>query len=368
MVIDPLAARGVVIEPPSAATLARFAAAGVAVKPARLIDVTTAGTRYDVMKAALDVLLSAPEFDLVLAVVGSSARFHPELAVKPIIDSAGAGKPLAACLVPEAPEALAALGAAGVPNFRTPEAAADAIAAALKRRAPRTVIASAARGAAASAGRFLDELEAYELLDRLGIARAPSLALAADIAQVPALPFRYPVVVKALAAEIAHKTEAGGVVLGVRDGDALIGAICQIRDAVVTRRPDVRLEKVLVQPTISGLGEALIGYRVDPDVGPLVMVAAGGIFTEIYRDRSLRLAPVDLATAQEMIAEVRGFLPLTGFRGKPKGDLAAVARAIVALSGLALTDAGVTECEINPLIVRAEGEGVAAVDALVKLR
>src|SRR5207237_6292910 len=106
MVIDPLSVRGVTIEPPSAETLARFAAAGIAVKPARLVDLTTAGTRYDVMKAALDILLTAPEFDLVLAVVGSSARFHPELAVQPIIDSAGAAKPLAAFLVPAAPEAV----------------------------------------------------------------------------------------------------------------------------------------------------------------------------------------------------------------------------------------------------------------------
>ena len=91
------------------------------------------------MKATLDILLAAPEFDLVLAVVGSSARSQPEIAVRPIIDSAGAGKPLAAFLVPDAPEALAALSRAGVPSFRTPEACADAIAAALARRAPQPI-------------------------------------------------------------------------------------------------------------------------------------------------------------------------------------------------------------------------------------
>ena len=95
-------------------------------KPARIVDVTLAGARYDVMKAALDILTTAPEYDLILPVIGSSARFHPELAVKPIVDSAGAAKPLAACLVPDAPEALAMLSEAGVPNFRTPEACADA--------------------------------------------------------------------------------------------------------------------------------------------------------------------------------------------------------------------------------------------------
>src|SRR5207237_10004464 len=136
MVVDPLSLRGLAIEPPSAATLARLAAAGIKVQPARLVDLTTAGTRYDVMKAALDIITTAPEFDLVLAVVGSSARFHPELAVKPVIDSAGAGKPIAAFIVPDAPQALAQLSAAGIPSFRTPEACADAVAAALRRRVP----------------------------------------------------------------------------------------------------------------------------------------------------------------------------------------------------------------------------------------
>jgi succinyl-CoA synthetase beta subunit len=119
---------------------------------------------------------------------------------------------------------------------------------------------------------------------------------------------------------------------------------------------------------VSGLGEVLVGYRVDADVGAFVMVAAGGVLTEIYRDRSLRLAPVDLETAQNMMAEVRGLAPLAGYRGKPKGDLDALARAIVALSRLAAMDhPNVMEAEINPLIVRPAGQGVVAVDALVKL-
>src|SRR4030095_6182016 len=131
MVVDPLAMRGVEIAQPEPETFARLAAKGVEVTPARIVDLTVAGARYDVYKAALDALTTAPEFDIVLAVVGSSARFHPELAVKPIIDSADASKPIAAFLVPEAPKALAQLAASGVPCFRTPEACADAIAAAL---------------------------------------------------------------------------------------------------------------------------------------------------------------------------------------------------------------------------------------------
>ena len=222
MVIDPLASRGVTIEPASAATLARLAGAGIEVKPARLVDLTIAGARYQTMKATLDILLAAPEFDLVLAVVGSSARAQPEMTVRPIIDSAGAGKPLAAFLAPDAPEALAALSRAGVPNFRTPEACADAIAAALARRTPQPYSPSSSRDTDASprAGRdgtMLDELAAGARLERLGIARAPSVALDADIAQAPRLPFPFPVAVKLLSAEVAHKSDVGGVVLGVAD-------------------------------------------------------------------------------------------------------------------------------------------------------
>ena len=118
---------------------------------------------------------------------------------------------------------------------------------------------------------------------------------------------------------------------------------------------------------VAGIGEALIGYRVDHEAGPLVMVAAGGVMTEIYRDRSLRLAPVDLATARAMIAEVKAFAMLKGFRGKPAGDLDALAHAIVALSQLALQDdPPIAEAEVNPLIVRPDG--VVAVDALIRTK
>ena len=366
MVIDPLARRGVTIAPASSTTLERLAAAGITVRPARLVDLTVAGARYETMKSALAILLEAPEFDLLLAVVGSSGRTQPEATVRPIIEGAAAGKPLAAFVVPEAPEALALLSRAGLPSFRTPEACADAIAAALSRRAPRPLTACSSSPAPED-GRVLDELAAGDLLDRIGIARAPAVALDAGIVRPPPLPFPYPVAVKVLSAEFAHKTDVGGVVLDVADGAALCAAIGQIRKDLAERMPGASLARVLVQPMLSGLGEVLVGYRVDRDVGPLIMVAAGGIWAETLRDRSLRLAPVDLDAAREMIFELRSLLPLAGDRGRPKGDLDALARAIVALSRLA-DNAQVAEAEINPLIVRPAGEGVVAVDALVKLR
>jgi succinyl-CoA synthetase beta subunit len=203
------------------------------------------------------------------------------------------------------------------------------------------------------------------LLDRLNVPRSPAVALDATIGAAPALPFAYPVAVKVLSADIPHKTEAGGVALDVRDGEALVTAIRAMRETV-RQRTGITPQRVLVAPMTAGIGEALVGYRIDREVGPLVMVAAGGVQTEIYRDRSLRLAPVDLATAYEMIGEVRAFAMLQGFRGRPAGDIDALARTIVALSKLAVqAQPVVAEAEINPLIVRQDG--VVAVDALVKL-
>jgi acyl-CoA synthetase (NDP forming) len=357
-----LATRGITITQPSPDTYARLAAAGIKVAKARIVDLTIAGAHYEAVKGTLDILLSAPEFDLVVTVIGSSARSQPEKSVKPLIDSASATRPLAAYLVPDAPAALAQLAAAGMPAFRTPEACADAVAAALRRRPPRGE--GTRVPALGGEGRLLDELEAYALLDRVGIAHAPSVAVDVAARVAPPLPFAYPVAAKVLSAEIAHKSDIGGVALGIADGVGLIEAIGKMTAAVAAHGRG--LDRVLVQPMVAGVGEALVGYRVDRDVGPLVMVAAGGVFTEIYRDRSLRLAPVDLDTAREMIAEVRGFALLSGYRGKPAGDLDALAQTIVALSQLA-HDETVLEAEINPLIVRPAGEGVTAVDALVWL-
>ena len=363
MAVDQLGIRDVIVQPPSPDTLRRLAEAGLPAVPGRVLDLTLAGTRYDVMKGALDTLLAAPEFDLVLAVVGSSARYQPQLAVQPIIDCAASTRPLAAMIVPDAPEALTRLTAAGIPCFRSPEACGDAIAAVLGRRTP-TVAAKVERRRTSSA-RTLSEAQAYALLDELGVARAP--ALVAPLAgPVPPLPFDFPVAVKVCSPDIPHKTEVGGVVLNLKSAAELDTALGTLRANLAQRAPDAHCDEVLVQRMCRGLAEVLIGYRVDPEAGPMVMLAAGGIWAEVARDRSLRLAPVGLETAREMIGEVRALKPLTGLRGSTRGDLDALAQAIARLSRLGSgAHPGVLEAEINPLLVLAEGGGVLAVDALV---
>lgn len=372
MAVDQLGIRGVNVVAPSAETLQKLADAGIDAGGGRIIDLTLAGTKYEVMKGTLDILMNAPEFDFILATVGSSARYQPDLAVKPVSDSVNgplsvSTKPLACFVVPEAPEALNRLTAAGVPNFRTPECCGDVIAAALSRRAPNAVIAPA--NTAQGKLRTHNEADAYGLFSDAGIAHAPFVVLSVD-QPVPTLPFAYPVVAKVLHADIAHKTDVGGVVIPINNADELRAAMLRIRSDVeahfIGNVPGINVEKILVQAMTRGVGEVLIGFKRDADVGPVVMLAAGGVLTEIYRDRSLRLAPITLDVAHDMIAEVKALQALAGYRGRARGDLNAVAKTLVAVSQLAMLETvTVMEAEINPVMVLPEGEGAIAVDALL---
>ncbi|PMS30156.1 6-carboxyhexanoate--CoA ligase [Trinickia symbiotica] len=363
MVVDQLGVRDVVVQPASPETLKKLEAAGIPGNAGRVLDLTLAGTRYEIMKAALGIMLDAPEFDMVIAVVGSSARFNPDLAVKPILDSADHVKPLLAMLVPDAPQALAQLTQAGVPCFRSPESCADAVSAVLARRS--SGVGPASGHPTSSEGHAISEAQAYEVLDILSVPHAPYVTLPLR-GPAATLPFEYPVAAKVCSGQILHKTEVGGVLLGIRNETELAQALVTLGNNLEVRAPGVQCDDVLVQPMRRGLAEVLLGYRVDPEAGPVVMLAAGGIWAEVLRDRSIRLAPVPLETAREMVAEVRLLQTVAGMRGKERGDLEALAQTIVNLSQLALRpDLRICEAEVNPLMVMREGEGVMAVDALV---
>jgi acyl-CoA synthetase (NDP forming) len=365
MVVDALAVRGATIAAPAPETVQRLAELGVDADGSGLIDLTLAGTTYASIKAVLDVMVEAPGFDAVVAVPGSSARFTPEVSVAPIVECAGGSTPLAAFVVPAAPDALALLRAGGIGAFRTPEACADAITAVFTRRAvgPSVAIATPPAGVSPVP---LDENDSYAVLEEMGVECAPRAVV--ELAGLPSvLPVPGPVAVKLIDASVAHKSDVGGVVLGVADGAELAEAAGRIRDEVGECRPGLPVDRVLVQQMVTGVAEALIGFRRDPDVGPVVVVAAGGVLTELYRDRSVRPAPVDVAEARAMIGEVTAFRAVDGYRNLPRGDLDALARAVSAVSRLALRRPVVAEAELNPVLIRPDGDGVVAVDAVVRI-
>ena len=322
-------------------------------RDAPIIDLTMAATT-DQYAQVLGALLASPECDAVLAVVGSSAMFHPQLAVEPILRARRAAKPLAAFLTPHAEQSLALLAKAGVAAFRTPEACADAFRAYFAWREPRVRSAEVEFDWEIQKQKF-DEKSALDLFGRFGIAVAES-----QVARAPAFghSLPYPVAAKILSADVAHKTEAGGVFLGIADAKEFLE-----KSRLLSRLGDT----ILVQTMERGLTEAIVGYRDDSLVGPLVLVGAGGVLAELYRDTVVRLAPVNVEEAEAMIGEVKGLAVIRGYRGLPRGDVRALAETVAALSRLALVRGRpIAEAEINPVIVKREG--AVAVDGLVVLK
>jgi len=324
-----------------------------------IIDLTMAATSKQYTEV-LDTLLASPQCDGVLAVVGSSAQFHPQLAVEPILHAKKNAKPLAVFLSPQADQSLRLLAAQGIAAFRTPESCADALAAYFAWRQPRASPAPAPAewpSGLPCRGR-LDEAQALVLLASLGIPVVEhAIARPPDFAHSIA----YPVAAKALSADLPHKSEAGAVCLGIGDRAEYEREVRAMLDRVTIA------ESVLVQKMEHGLAEAIVGYRDDPVVGPIVLVGAGGALAEIYRDYVVSLAPVNENEAEVMIAGVKGLATIRGYRGLARGDARALARAVAALSRLALLPGRrVAEAEANPVIVK--GTGAVAVDALVVVK
>jgi acetate---CoA ligase (ADP-forming) len=375
MVVDNMAMAGLDIAGPPRALVDWLKPLGIAAGDGKLVDLTLAGAKPEIVAGTIERLLADDANDAVIFVVGSSAQFNPELAVEPLLRFARSAKPFAVALTPAAEKSLALLTAAGVPAFRHPESCAEAMALCLLRQPPQLVAAAAEPSAnalgALVAGRVagFDERRAADLFAALGVPMAKSMAvpdakrIAAAVAEVGA-----PVVLKILSADIAHKTEAGGVALGLADGPSAAVAAREMEKRVKAHAPQAKLDGFLVQKMERGLGEVILGFRRDPLVGPTITVGLGGVLAEIYKDAATRLAPVDEAEARQMIEEVKGLATLRGYRNLPKGDVGALARTVAAFSGLAhkAFDA-VAEAEINPLLVKRDGEGVVAVDGLVVL-
>jgi acyl-CoA synthetase (NDP forming) len=214
-----------------------------------------------------------------------------------------------------------------------------------------------------------NEAEAKRILAEAGVPMVPERAAATvDDALAAAREIGFPVVLKLLSPDILHKSEIGGVLLGIADEAALRDGFATLLTRAAERAPGARVDGVLVAKQVAGAVEMAVGVVRDPVFGPVVMVGLGGVFIEVFRDVAFRRCPVTETEAEAMIRALRGFPLLDGARGRPKADVAALARAVAALSRFG-SAAGprLLSAEINPLMVLPDGQGALAADAVIEV-
>jgi acyl-CoA synthetase (NDP forming) len=262
---------------------------------------------------------------------------------------------------------VAALEDGGVPCYSFPERAVRAlarmVALAEGRRQPAAPPPApdparlAAAMAAARTGGPLGILAGAPLLAAYGIETVPAhLARSPAEAAALARTIDAPVALKIVSPDIVHKTEVGGVALGLGSPEAAADAAAAMLARVTERRPGARLDGVLVQAMAGGaVAELLLGVVRDPQFGPLVMVGFGGVYVEVLGDTATRLAPVDSAEARRMLEELRMAPVLHGARGRPAVDLDVVAGVVSRFSRIGLDVPDLVELEINPLLVGPGG-------------
>jgi acetyl coenzyme A synthetase (ADP forming)-like protein len=292
-------------------------------------------------------------------------------------------KPVLACLmaVTDARPAIEILEEANIPHYSFPERAARALAAMARYREwvhrPRTeyrvftdVQIEQARETIAHAKRqgrsLLLEPEAHDVLKAYGF---PVLqyrfAKSEDEALHAAREIGYPVVLKIVSPDIAHKVDVGGVKLDIHSDAELRDSYRQMLADVQRAKPSARILGVFVQEFIKGGKETILGLKRDPLFGPLLMFGLGGIYVEALRDVTFRIAPIRELGVHRMIRQIRGFKILEGFRGEPPSDIDAIAECLARLSQLATQLEEIVELDINPLVVFERGRGARVVDARI---
>jgi acetate---CoA ligase (ADP-forming) len=214
----------------------------------------------------------------------------------------------------------------------------------------------------------LGEMEARDILEAYGI-RVPRAELARDINEAKEIAERigYPLVLKIVSPNILHKTDVGGVKIGIKDEKELEENCDEILFHVRKYMPDANISGILVQEFVTDKKETIIGVSEDPQFGPMVMFGLGGIYVEVLKDVSFRIAPVSNHAANEMIKEIRAIKLLEGARGENPSDVDSIIEIIQRVSQLVTDFPEIIEMDINPLFVKKQGEGSIAGDARIRI-
>ncbi len=371
-VADRLKRLGVVVAGLDELARRRLAANDIAsIGAGPLVELRPEAVSADRLSALLREAQQAPNNDIVVAAVNASAPSDPGLWLRALSAAAArTEKPVIAFVATTAPDLLRAFGEAGIAAFTTPDAAADAVRAWLNCEplsAPPFFWSDAAPAVLRGATRALHEGQAAQILRLLGINLPTMLWIKAGAPIPPQLPFPPPYAVKVLSPNLPNRGQFGGIALGLE-------TVTMVRLAAqtVTRRarevaPRARIDGVMIARMETSLAEVALLFRRDSGAGPTVTLAMGGALRDVYDDSAVRLAPVDRPAALAMIGSIKGLMRLRGFRSGARGDVDALADAIVKFSTLALISSpAIIEAEIDPLFVREQGKGVVAVDAWIR--
>jgi acyl-CoA synthetase (NDP forming) len=335
------------------------------------VDTSAAGmTDMRVMPRFLETMLAEGVYDSIvvfLTSLGMTNRFDE---LKPSLLTLRARYPnLPMVLAISGPEAMRMeLESAGFLVQADPVRAVDSVAAlaeiraALDRKPDRPVDGLPAVD---PPRRKVSEHEAKQILAKLGVpVIREGLARTAEEAVGLANGIGFPVALKVASADIAHKTEIGGVLLNLVSPSEVRNGFAELLRRAKGAAPRAAIDGVLVAPMIKDGTETIVGVARDPVFGPVVMFGIGGIFAEVYKDVAFRLAPFGPEVADSLIREIKGFALLDGARGRPKADIAALRDALVRISAFAASAKdGIASLDINPFIVRPVG--AVAVDALI---
>ena len=371
MVVDNLGVNGLKPTPLPKDAERRIFKAGGTFSNGPLIDVTLAGAYPENVRRILREAFLARNNGAVIMTPGSSAEFNPERTVTPLKEFLGHQKPFGAALIPEAADTARLMSSLKIPAFKSPESCADAMRSFLEWEEPKSFpkkttsnISRISKLLNRIKSSILNENECQHVFRMLGINQAKSAFITeTSEAETAAEKIGFPLAVKVVSSGIPHKTEAGGIELGIKDVHDLKASIERIKQRVLKKFKNPKVDGFLIQRMETGLAEILVGFRVDEIVGPTIVVGSGGIMSEIYEDAAVRLAPVTEKIALEMLGEVKGLALVRGYRGLPKGDLKAVAKIIHKLSQLAFLNSEITDAEINPVIIKKRG--AIAVDGLI---
>jgi acyl-CoA synthetase (NDP forming) len=339
------------------------------------IDVTLAGLQPDLLRGAINALLDSPSYDALIIIAGSSSLAMPELMAGAIKDCMpNSDKPILAYVSPHAPELAAQFNLKGVPAYVAPESCAAALGAMLEVSRWKAPIAASPAPDSVPIADFaagsLDEAQAKALFSQFGIPCVrEAIVSTPQGAEAAAKQFGSRVVLKILSAEITHKSDVGGVAVGVPADQVAQRLIAMTSE--VEAKAGVIPKRFLVQEMVSGGTELILGMHRDP-LGTAVLLGMGGITAELFKDTAMRLLPpkggLSRDEAMGLVRELKTWPLLDGFRGRPKADVDALLSAIVAFSAMAAQLGNrLVEAEINPVFVLAEGQGVRAADGVAVL-